>query len=137
VDAVGAQYDKTVDLPTALGLGITDAVNGNAALWFSQGKLSADLSLTHFNIVAGTAAGTSKVTKVNPKDVSFSLVTTQSTGTFNGSFTPDWAPVSKLKPTFRGVLLQKGANQGGYGFFISNRPSDLDPESGRAILVAP
>jgi hypothetical protein len=41
-----------------------------------------------------------------------------------------------VKPAFKGILLQKGDGRGGYGWFISNRSADLDPESGEATLGA-
>lgn len=137
VDSVGALYDRSLDVQTALGLGVLNPALGNADLLFTQGGLSADLQITGFNITPGPGAGSSQVSKVIPSDLSYTLTTTQKLGTFNGSFTPDWMPKALLKPTYRGVLLQKGGSRGGYGFFISNRPGDLDPESGRVTLGTP
>lgn len=61
------------------------------------------------------------------------------TGLFKGTFTPEWrAPLLPVKkqPAFQGVLLQKGDNRGGWGFFLSNAADDPDPESGVVTLEA-
>jgi hypothetical protein len=137
VDAIGAQYDNEVDVQAALGLAAFDPVLGNAELLISQGKLSAELQVGGFNITPGSSSDVSRVTRVLPSDRSFGLVTAQPRGSFNGYFSPDWTPLSRVKPRFRGVLLQKGASKGGYGYFISNSPSDRNPESGRVTLGAP
>ncbi len=50
-----------------------------------------------------------------------------------GTFTPGWT--SARLPAFHGVLLGKGANQGGWGFFLSNQTGDLNPESGSVLLA--
>ena len=47
------------------------------------------------------------------------------------------AKIPIADPTFRGIILQKGANRGGFGFFLSNIPADLDPESGGVTLSKP
>lgn len=141
LDAAGALYDKTVDVRTALGLDPVNPVDGNGRLEFTGGWLVGDpvgrVGVTSFNIALGTLAGTSVVTKIPAVNSSFSLTVGQVQGTLGGTFTPNWAPASTVKPSFRGILIQKGAAKGGYGFFISNRPSDLDPESGRATLGRP
>jgi hypothetical protein len=137
VDAIGARYDNELGVQAALGLGALDPALGNAELLISQGKLTAELQVGGFNITPGSSIGSSQVTKVLPSDRNFGLVTTQRLGSFNGYFSPDWTPSSRVKPRFRGVLLQKGASRGGYGYFISNSPSDLNPESGRVTLGAP
>jgi len=132
VDLVGAFYDTAVNVQTGLGLPSPDNTLGNGELNFSLGKLVSDVSVTAFNINANTIA------KLQPKDKTFQLLVNGPRATFNGTFTPNWTPRVPALPAFRGILLQKGTNgPAGYGFFISNRGSDLDPESGRATLGAP
>lgn len=123
VDLVGTMYDKTASAQSTLGLG------GPARLSFREGKLPAEVEVTNFS-VAGNA-----VVKLPATDRSFSLSFVQSTGLMRGSFTPGWS--SARLPAFSGVLLSKGANRGGWGFFLSNHASDTDPESGAVTLEQP
>ena len=136
VDAVGAFYDKTKDVRTGLGLGAANLTTGNGELLFTGGRLTADVTVRAFNIETGTAAGTSKVTKIPVGNSTFTLVVAQGVGQFNGMFTPNWTNAVVSKPVFRGVMLQKGGSKGGYGYFISNRSGDADPQAGRVTLGA-
>lgn len=141
LDGFGALYDKTVDVRTALGLDPVNPVDGNGRLEFTGGSLVgipvSMVGVTSFNIAPGVMTGTSVVTKIPATNSSFSLILNQGLGTYGGSFTPNWTPVSAAKPSFKGILIQKGPGKGGHGYFISNRPGDLDPESGRATLGRP
>jgi hypothetical protein len=137
VDAVGAFYDRTKDARTGLGLGAVNLTTGNGELLFTGGRLTGDVTVRAFNIAAGTAAGTSKVTKIPVANSTFTLVVTQGVGQFSGVFTPNWTNAVVSKPVFRGVLIQKGGSKGGYGYFISNRSGDADPQAGRVTLGAP
>lgn len=76
------------------------------------------------------------VTKIPATNNSFTLAVNQKLGTWSGTFTPDWTQPAAVKPAIKGVLLQKGDGRGGYGWFISNRSADPDPESGEATLGA-
>jgi hypothetical protein len=137
VDAVGAFYDRTKDARTGLGLGAANATTGNGELLFTGGRLTADVEVRAFNIEAGAAVGSTKVTKIPVANSTFNLAVTQSVGQFNGVFTPNWTNAVTAKPVFRGVLIQKGGSKGGYGYFISNRSGDVDPQAGRVTLGAP
>jgi hypothetical protein len=137
VDAVGAFYDRTKDVRTGLDLGPVNLTTGNGELVFTGGRLTGDMTVSAFNIEAGAAAGTSKVTKIPVANKTFTLTVAQGVGQFNGVFTPNWTNAVAAKPTFRGVLLQKGGSQGGYGYFISNRSGDADPQAGRVTLGKP
>ena len=130
VDALGAQYNSATDVATAIGLGAVDTTNGNGKLVFSDGKLTGPVTKTKFNITA------SVVSKIPVTDVSYTLTPVQSTGTFSGIFTPNWSNPATAKPLYRGILLQKGSNKGGYGFFLSNISADADPESGGVTVSA-
>lgn len=136
VDMIGALYDRRLDTQSALRLGPIDSVNGNGRLVFSGAGLQPDVTVTRFNIQPATTAGATSVTKIPATNSSFSLAITQSSGLFSGTFTPNWTQAVSTKPSFKGVLLQKGASAGGYGFFHSNRSNDTDPESGRVVLDA-
>lgn len=132
LDAVGALYDKRLDMQTTLGLSAADA-DGNAQLIFQDGQLATppgELAVTNFNIALG------KVVKIPASDKSFSLKPNQAKGLFGGTFTPNWSQPNKSLPKFQGVLLQKGANKGGYGYFVSNRIDDPAPQSGGVTLKA-
>ena len=60
----------------------------------------------------------------------------RSLGGFYGSFHPNWTPLASTDPVMKGIILQKGNLKGGYGYFISNKPGDTDPESGGVMLQA-
>lgn len=133
VDALGALYDRNLPVADALDLPDAHPVNGNAELTFADGKLLSSFSITNFNI------NTSKVAKIPTNDKNFTLTLTQGSGLLKGTFTPNpnWTEPARKLPAFQGVLLQKGASAGGFGFFLSNRLNDTDPESGSVILSAP
>ncbi len=131
IDPVGALYDSAKPAKTALGLGAVDTASGNAVLEFEAGKLTALALVTAFNIDGN------KVVKLDKADKSFTLSVVAKTGLIKGTFTPDWSSPAKKLPAFQGVLLQKGGNKGGWGFFLSNAAGDLDPESGSVTLGAP
>jgi hypothetical protein len=76
------------------------------------------------------------VTKIPANDPSYSLKFAPASGSISGNFTPDWASPAIVKPSYKGIVLQKGAKRGGYGFFISNIKSDADPKSGSVTLGA-
>lgn len=130
VDLSGALYSTTATAQTSLALGTVNLVNGNAALDFDEGPLTSPIAITAFNINGNVA------TPLVSTDKSFGLGISASTGGFTGSFLPNWTPRSNTNPTFRGTILQKGSMKGGYGYFISNKPGDNDPESGLVELGA-
>jgi len=130
VDAVGALYNKTANVQTALGLPAPNSTTGNAQLFFSEGKLTAPITRSRFNVIGNT------VTKIPTTDTRYTLTLTPTAGTFNGTFIPNWVSPAVTKPAFRGILIQKGANKAGFGFFISNAVGDTNPESGSVTLSA-
>lgn len=127
---IGARYQSKTSVQTALALA-SPTPEGNAQLLFSHGKLDQPILKTNFNVVANT------FTKEPKSDSSFTLTLTGSSGAISGTFVPNWANPAPAKPSFKGIILQKGANKGGYGFFISNAKNDTAPESGRVELHAP
>ena len=144
----GSQYDASTTIQSALASSFfpfaADTTTpppapGNAVLEFTNGKLDPSISKNNFNINASTVA------KILPIDRSYSLVLVQRTGQFSGSFTPNWFPRSSAPTNFSGVIIQAvsdprlsgaGPVNAGYGagFFISNQPTDTDPESGNVSL---
>jgi len=131
VDALGALYSKSSTIQASLGLGAVNSTTGNGKLQFGDGKLIAPITKTNFNVNG------SVVTKIPASDTSFTLTATAATGAFSGTIRPNWTPTATALPAFKGIILQKGANQGGFGFFLSNIPSDSDPESGGVSLGKP
>ncbi|MFZ4763644.1 MAG: choice-of-anchor D domain-containing protein, partial [Roseimicrobium sp.] len=131
VDAVGALYDSTVTGQIMLDLGASDLLNGNARLVFADGKL--DPSMLYPVDIVGNAV-TPKGASVLKTDITRFLLTV---GSFVGKFTPNWANPNSTTPTFQGMIIQKGANKGGYGFFQSNAVGDSDPEVGAVTLGKP
>ena len=114
VNAIGAKYDATKTFATSLGL------TGNGKLEFTDGKLTATITKTNFTLSATNVAVKT--------DTSYTLVPKQSTGEFSGTFTHN---NQTAKPAYKGLLLQKGANAGGYGWFLS---APTNGESGGVSL---
>jgi len=126
VRLIGAKYDKTATAQTTLGLPEPGPWPG--ILSFDLGKLAAPVTATNF-VINGNTVLISKT----PGSPFFTLGFTPSTGLMKGTFTPFWP--SAKPPAFTGVLLGKGANQGGWGYFLSNQTGDTDPESGSVMLL--
>ncbi len=134
VSASGARYDSNMPAQTALGLPTTsEPTISNATLFFRDGLLPppGTLDLKHFNITAN------KVTVLLLPGKPLTLTLTSATGFFKGTFPPGWTQAAKTQPVFQGVIVQKGIQASGRGFFLSNRLNDLNPESGRVTLDAP
>ena len=111
LDLVGAKYASVAGTRVLGGLGADDLVNGNAVLELTEGKLASPVSKT-VNVSVGN-----KVTKA-PADATFRLRLTPRTGRFSGNFKHS----DNTSPAFQGVILQKGANAAGFGFFLSTAP---------------
>jgi hypothetical protein len=54
------------------------------------------------------------ISRAPPTDSSFSAVLAKTTGAFSGNFNHS----SGGKATYKGTILQKGNNSGGYGYFL-------------------
>jgi len=127
VDALGAKYAAATLPQAGLGLGASSPV-GNAKLVFSDGKLAGSITHYGFNVVGKTA------TLISGQS-GYSLNFSDAVGTMTGQFTPSWSSTARVN--YYGVLIQKGASKGGYGYFLSNITADTDPESGGVTLSAP
>ncbi len=122
VDAVGAKYARPASLD--FGQGAADLVNGNASLNFIDGLLGAPVSKP---VSVDPATG---AVKLPAGDKTFKLSLKAATGLLSGSFTHTDA----RKPGFSGILLNKGANQGGFGYFLSTPAAGATGESGGVFL---
>lgn len=129
LDVIGCKYAAIVGSSVLPGLGAADPVNGNATLLISEGQLAASIS-KNLNI-----STTNVVTKIPATDASYTLTLTTSTvvGLVGGSFTHSGS--ATVKPVIKGIILQKGASRGGYGFFLSPIPSGSSGESGGILLL--
>lgn len=104
VDAVATKHAAPASLN--FGQGANDFINGNAKLVFADGLLSG--TLTNFvNIDPATGA----VKLIPATTTAYTLNLTTSTGVFSGSF----IHTSNGREPFRGILLNKGGNRGGFG----------------------
>ncbi len=131
LNAIGALYNTGLSIQTALGLAAANPLTGNGRLELADGKLPGLVTKTNFNISG------SVVSKIPSNESTFTLVLSPSTAMFSGSFRPNWTPIASANPQFQGAFLQKGAFKGGFGFFLSNIPSDKNPESGGVTLTKP
>ncbi len=126
VDAVGTQWIPTPDL----GQGDPDPVNGNVQLKFTAGFIESPLgrmmSLSPLNgavIVPLASKGTT-------------LSVSRASGLFRGAFKH---PLDQRSTAYQGILLNKGSNRGGYGFFIKKPAATSGnwAQSGNVTLAQP
>ncbi|MDB6118840.1 MAG: hypothetical protein JWO08_2621, partial [Verrucomicrobiaceae bacterium] len=108
------------------GLPPVNGVLGNATLAFSDGKLTSTQTKS-VNISAANA-----VTKVPVTNPSYVLTLAPTTGDISGTFTH----TDGTKPAYKGKIIQKGANGGAYGYFLTASPKVIDGtgESGGVSL---
>jgi hypothetical protein len=129
VDLLGASYavpSKSAPASVIPGLPAADPQAGNATLVFSEGKLSADVTET-VNIDSANKASSAPA-----GDKSFILKITAKTAQISGRFTH----TDGSKPGFQGIVYQKGASAGAYGYFLSTVPNGGTPgEAGRVTLI--
>lgn len=129
LEVEGAPYAPGMTAQSAL-FGITLKEPSPARLYFTGGKLTAPIEKSYLGIIGNT------VVKLAPVDNSYTLKIVPATGLFSGTFTPNWSNPSSAKPTFKGVILQKGPATA-TGFFINNAKGETAPESGSVTLGAP
>jgi hypothetical protein len=96
------------------GLGATNATTGNASLTFTDGNLTSDLT-KQVNITTANA-----VSKAPTTDLTFSFALNRTTGALSGVFNH----TNGVSVSYRGTILQKGANTGGYGHFLVTPAAD-------------
>lgn len=122
-DLIACKYNKATPLP---GLGPVNSTSGNLDLNFSGGELISSL----IKFVNFTPTGTAS--KAPPTDTSFTIKVTAASGSMSGTLTHS----SSTPTTWQGVLLQKGANRGGFGYFRTNTPAEIDytGQTGSVIL---
>ncbi len=124
VDMAGALYAAPFGTAALPGLG-APGPSGNATLTFSAGGLGAITKAVNIDI-------SSKVTPAVMPDHSFTAVINASTGLMSGSFSYSLSPLKMS--AFSGVILQKGTNAAGFGYFLT--PSGITPgQSGKMSLV--
>ena len=126
---VGSLYAPGKSAQTSLSLGGTGE-DGNAALFFTDGKLPQD-AILRFDL------SSNKVLKIDPADRSWSMSLIPAKGLFRGTFTPGVTAAGRKPLVFTGMILQKGAKACGHGFFLSNVTGDTEPTSGGVELRAP
>lgn len=126
LNLVGARYAAVAGSCILPGLGSTSP---NARLTFTEGALTAPLTWTP-NI-----STTNLVTKAPATDPTFTLALVTSSGKFSGTF----AHSDHTTTSYTGVILQKGANARGYGYFLTTKPKVIDGTGagGRVALSKP
>ena len=112
----GAKYASVPGDCVLPGLAVVVPPTVNAALTFSNGGLAGavtkNLNLSPLNVV----------TRADRTDLSYTLTVTAATGRLAGTFTH----TDGTMPVFNGIVFQKGANQGGYGWFLTVLPKVID-----------
>ncbi len=127
MDMLACKY-STPPAAVLTGLADTNPTTGNTNLTFTQGLLAN--AVTKFvNLTPGNVLTLAPVT-----DKSFTFKPTFATGVISGTFTHS----DGTKPVWQGVLLQKGTNKGGYGYFMSSKPKVTNylGESGKVNWLA-
>lgn len=96
-----------------------DAAFGNAELQFTYGQIEAGETI----VKTVSISTTNVVTEVpDPADPTFSLKLDAKTGGLSGDFISS----DDTKPTFKGIVYQKGAWAGGWGYFLTATPKPLN-----------
>ncbi|MEI6713163.1 MAG: esterase-like activity of phytase family protein [Verrucomicrobiota bacterium] len=112
---------------SASTLGGLAAENSNAQLAFEGGLLTTEKTLL-FDL------GAKDVFVNRSADANLRLEVFRDTGLFSGVFTH----TDTKKTTFLGVILQKGANTKGYGFFMSAPSQSLSSAAeGGSVILSP
>lgn len=111
-DLVGASYLVPSGASVLPNLGAEDVAAGNATIVAEAGNLTSTKTL---NVNISTK---NKATSVPLTDKSYKLAISASTGGFSGAFTHTDNTVVK----FSGIILQKGINKAGFGYFLSTVP---------------
>ena len=115
-DLHGSEYNVVAGTSVVPGLPAV-GLTGNATLSFIGGLLSSSVT-KDANISTANA-----VTKLGtPADASYTLTITPATGLLGGTFTHS----DGTKPKFSGMIVQKGANAGGRGHFLSTAPKTIN-----------
>lgn len=114
---IDMQASKYTPPPAAVfaGLAATNPTTGNTNLTFTEGLLAAPVT-KFVNLTAANVLTTAPV-----GDTSFTFKPAFATGLISGTFN---AGTSKLN--WQGVLMQKGTNKGGHGYFMSAKPAVLN-----------
>ena len=125
VNAVGTKYAGLASLN--FGQGAAGGANGNARLVFNGGLLEGEQNK---RVIADPA--TAEWKPVPPPDGNNQFSLDLAMGVFTGSFRHTDATTN----TFRGILLNKGANKGGFGFFLTTPPTNVGAsgQSGDVLL---
>lgn len=112
IDAVGTKYASPPSL--SFGQGVVNTTSGNASLDFADGLLSAPV---RFAVSVNPANGaTIKIPANNP---SFTAAMTAASGLVTGTF----RHTNGSSRPYKALLLNKGINQGAYGWFITTGPN--------------
>ena len=128
VDAIGAKHDggsgdrkhTTLDF----GQGASNPTLGNASLVFTDGPLNAPIT-KRLNINPSTGATSS----FPGASLSYSFALTALNGLFSGNLVHDGD-----SDAYRGILINKGVNKGGFGYFLST-PTDAVSSNGQSGRV--
>ena len=128
VDAIGTKYASPLSLD--FGQSAADLLNGNATLTFTGGLLSHSVSKPVSINPGPLSAGQVKLIPANTKQYKLSL--SASTGVFSGTV----QHTDQTLVPYRGILLNKGANHAGFGYFLSTPAARYDgtSESGRVVI---
>lgn len=122
VDLIAAKYEAKNNqsiLTASTNVQIRDdVVSGNAELIFSKGQLGPGVELMKVAYLSKADL----VTTVPDNDPTFTLKMDRKTGGFSGTFTH----VDDTKPAYKGIIYQKGARAGGYGYFMTVQPRTID-----------
>lgn len=107
--------------------GLSAGLTANAQVILEDGKLTSSRTL------AGNFSG-SDLFSNKSTDSSLSLSVQRPAGLFTGQFTH----TDGSKTGMKGIILQKGANSGGFGYFLSNTPKSTSgfSESG-SVWITP
>ena len=123
IDIFGTQWNGAASMD--LGQPDPSPTVGNAVLAFEDGALAT--SIEH-SISLHPVTG--KVNVVPSNGTPCKLSVNPATGIFSGTF----AHTDETKPKFGGILINKGANRGGHGYFLSKPTLSAPSQGGRVVI---
>jgi len=119
VDGIGTKQSNVVATAAGFGQGADDITGatpaGNSTIVFTDGALTSTVSK---GVNINETTGKVTLIPVTPVPTSYKVTFGASSGAFGGFFTH----TDGTKPVFKAVLLNKGGNKGGFGYFLSTPP---------------
>jgi len=119
VDAAGTAQSNVAATAANFGQGADDITGsspvGNASIVFADGGLTSTVTK---GVNINSTTGKVSLFPLTPTPTDYKVTFSATSGAIGGFFTHS----DSTKPVIKAVLLNKGANKGGFGYFLSTPP---------------